>query len=291
MLKRRLGRTGHESSVIIMGTAALWNIDQAGANDALDFVTEHGVNHIDVAPQYGNAQSVVGPWLESRRDAFFLGCKTLERERDAAWADLQNSLKLLRTDAVDLYQFHGVATFETLDTITGDGGAFETFTRARDEGLTRFLGITSHGMDAPKVALEAVKRMRLDTVMVPLNPRLYADEVYHTDLVRLLDYCQAQDVGVQIIKHAAKRPWPEEKKLNSWYEPYVDQDALNASVSFALSQPGVACLASPGDVSLLPNIVEAAARYEPMSEADQNALIAARADDPIIFHGPQLLSK
>ncbi len=292
MLKRRLGRTGHDSSIIIMGTAAFWNIDQEGANNALDLVAAHGVNHIDVAPQYGNAQSVVGPWLESRRDQFFLGCKTLERARDAAWGDLQNSLKLLRTAVIDLYQFHAVTTMDELDAITGGGGAFETFQRARNEGLVRYLGITSHGMHAPKIALEAVARMDLDTVMVPINPRLYADTDYRAATERLLAACQERDVGVQVIKHAAKQPWGDrEKTFNSWYEPFVDYKELEHGVRFALSQPGVSCLASPGDVRLLPDMLRAAENYTPMTAEEQDALIAERASAPIIFDGPQPISK
>lgn len=292
MQTRQLGRTGHHSSLIIMGTAAFWQIDQEGANAALDLALENGVNHIDVAPQYGNAQAVVGPWLESRRDQFFLGCKTLERARDAAWEDLQNSLKVLRTDVIDLYQFHAVTKPEEVDAITAAGGAFETFRRAQDEGLVRFLGITAHGMLAPQVALSAVERMDLATVMVPINPRLYAESSYRADVERLLDVAQQRNVGVQVIKHAAKGPWGEKDKTYApWYEPYDQYKTLEAGVRFALSQPGVTCLASPGDVRLLPDVFKAAKLYTPMSEDEQQALIAAREEDAIIFNGPQPISK
>ncbi len=292
MQTRQLGRTAHDSSLIIMGTAAFWQIDQQGANAALDLALENDVNHIDVAPQYGNAQAVVGPWLESRRDQFFLGCKTLERARDAAWEDLQNSLTLLRTDVIDLYQFHAVTKLETVNEITQSGGAFETFRRARDEGLVRFLGITTHGMFAPQVALAAVEQMDLDTVMVPINPRLYADSDYRADIERLLDMAQGRNVGVQVIKHAARGPWGDKDKIYTpWYEPYDQYKALEDSVRFALSQPGVTCLASPGDVRLLPDVFRAAKAFAPMSASEQQALIAQRADDAIIFDGPQPISK
>lgn len=292
MDKRLLGRTGHESTVIILGTAAFWTIDQDGANETLDFALQSGINHIDVAPQYGNAQAVVGPWLDSRRDQFFLGCKTLERTRDAAWADLQNSLTVLRTDLINLYQFHAVIDFDELDTITGPGGAFETFTRARDQGLVEYLGITSHGMLSAQVALEAVKRMDLDTVMIPLNPRLYADAGFRADVERLLDVAQQRNVGVQVIKHAAKQPWGDrDKTYNPWYEPYDAYQALEDGVRFALSQPGVSCLASPGDVRLLPAMVKAAENATLMTADEQRTLIDARAADPIIFDGPHPISK
>ncbi len=287
MLQRRLGRTNHMSSVVIMGTAAFWQIDQEGANATLDLALEHGINHIDVAPQYGDAQVVTGPWLESRRDKFFVGCKTQERERDAARADLENSLRLLRTDWFDLYQFHAVTTMDELKAITKPGGAAETFFKARDEGLARFLGITTHGMYAPSIAVEAIERMDLDTVMFPLNPRLYADAQYRADSERLLALCQERDVGVQIIKSVAKGPWAgREKTYGPWYEPYADAQGIAASVRFVLSQPGVTAIVSAADVGLLPLIIEAAQGFEPMDAAEQEALIQQRAADALIFDGP-----
>ena len=292
METRRLGRTGHHSSVVIFGTAAFGEIDQAGANAALDLAAEQGVNHIDVAPQYGRAQEVVGPWLEPRRDRFFLGCKTLERTRDAAWADLQNSLRLLRTDHVDLYQFHAIGSMAELDRVFAPGGAFETFQRAREEGLTRFLGITGHGMDAPRVHLEALARYDFDTVMFPLNPRLYADADYRQAAEALLAECRARDVGVQIIKAIARRPWGEREKVyNPWYEPDDEAEAIAAGVRFALSQPGVTGIASAAEVRLLPLIFQAANQFTPMSADEQAALIAARAGRAIIFDGPEPISK
>jgi aryl-alcohol dehydrogenase-like predicted oxidoreductase len=288
MEKRSLGRTGHMSTVVILGTAAFWAIDQDGANQALDLIRARGVNHIDVAPQYGNAQQVLGPWLESRRDQFFVGCKTLERTRDAAWNDLQNSFKLVRTDHFDLYQFHAVCTMEDLDQISAADGAIHTFTRARDEGLVRNLGITSHGMFAPRVALTAVERFDLNTVMFPINPRLYADADYRRDAERLLDVCQQRGVGAQIIKSVAKQPWRgREKTYNPWYEPYDTYEDIASSVHFALSQPGVTAVVSMGDVSLLPVFIDAADRFAPMNQADQAALIAQRAENDLIFDGPR----
>jgi aryl-alcohol dehydrogenase-like predicted oxidoreductase len=285
MEKRRLGRTGHMSTVVIVGTAAFWAIDQDGANQALDLTLEHGINHIDVAPQYGNAQQVVGPWLETRRDRFFLGCKTLERTQDAAWADLQNSLKMLHTDHIDLYQFHAVCTMEELDQISAADGAIHAFTRARDEGIVRYLGITGHGMLAPRVAQTAVERFDLDTVMFPLYPRLYADPDYRRDAERLLKLCRQRDVGVQIIKSVAKQPWHGEKKYGPWYEPYDTYAQIAAGVHFALSQPGVSVLASTADVTLLPIFIEAAEKYAPLSGSEQAALIAQHAQDEPIFTG------
>ncbi len=287
MEQRKLGRTGHMSTVIIMGTAAFWSIDQQGANEALDLILASGINHIDVAPQYGNAEEVTGPWLEAHRDRFFLGCKTLERRRDAAMIELNRSLKRLHTDVFDLYQMHAVCTLEDLDAALGRGGVIETMTAARDQGKVRYLGITSHGMLAPVVQLAALERFDFDTVMLPINARLFANADYRRDAERLLALCQQRDVGVMAIKSVAKGPWAgREKTYNPWYEPYDVQQDIADSVRFVLSQP-VTGLPSAADVRLLPALIQAAENFTPMSADEQQALIAARAADALIFDGPQ----
>lgn len=283
MEKRRLGRTGHMSSVIIFGTAAFWEIDQQGANAALDMARAAGVNHIDVAPQYGLAEERLGPWLEQRRDQFFVGCKTLERERDAAWAQLHESLGKLRTDHLELYQLHAVGTFEELDKAFAPGGAIEALARARDEGLTRWLGITGHGLQAPAVHAAALERFDFDTVMFPIHPRLYADADYRRAAERLLDLCARRDVGVMIIKAVTKGPWGEKPKAyNTWYEPYDKQREIEQGVRFALSQHPVTGIPSAGDVRLLPMVLEAGKNFQPMNAVEQAALIeASRVLEPL----------
>lgn len=275
MEKRRLGRTGHMSTVVIFGAAAFWEIDQESANAALDMALEAGVNHIDVAPQYGQGEERVGGWLEPYRDRFFLGCKTLERERGAAWAELHRSLQKLRTDALDLYQLHSVGTFEELDKAMKPGGAIEALIEARERGLTKYLGITGHGLNTPAVHLEALERFDFDTVMFPINPVLYANASYREATERLLDVCQQRDVGVMVIKSVAKGPWGDRpKQYNTWYEPYDLQGKITGSVHFALSQQPVAGIAAAGDIRLLPMILRAAETFQTLSRAEQDALIA-----------------
>lgn len=275
METRRLGRTGHMSTVVIFGAAAFWEIDQESANAALNMALEAGINHIDVAPQYGQGEERVGGWLEPYRDRFFVGCKTLERERGAAWAELHRSLQKLRTDTLDLYQLHSVGTFEELDKAMSPGGAIEALIEARDRGLTKYLGITGHGLNTPAVHLEALKRFDFDTVMFPINPVLFANLAYREATERLLDVCQQRDVGVMVIKSVAKGPWGDRpKQYNTWYEPYDLQEKITGSVHFALSQQPVAGIAAAGDVRLLPLILQAAEAFQPLSHADQDALIA-----------------
>jgi predicted aldo/keto reductase-like oxidoreductase len=284
MEQRRLGRTGHMSSIVIFGGAAFSEISQEDAEAALDLALAHGVNHIDVAPLYGQAEVRVGPWLESRRAQFFLACKTLERDRDGAWAELNRSLERLRTDKFDLYQFHAIGTMEELDKAMSPGGAIETLQRAKDEGLTKWLGITGHGMETPAVHYEALQRFDLDTVMFPIHPRLFVDAKYRQDTERLLSLCAERDVAVQIIKSITRGAWgSQEHNYGTWYQPYDQQEAITQGVRFALSQRGVAGIPSAGDVRLLPMILEAAEQFTPMDAAEQEALIAQSASLELMF--------
>jgi predicted aldo/keto reductase-like oxidoreductase len=285
MEKRRLGRTGHMSSVVIMGTAAFsGEISQEAANQALDLAAERGVNHIDVAPTYGFAELRTGPWLENRRDQFFVGCKTTVREAGGAWAELHRSLYLLRTDHFDLYQMHAVGTLDDLNHAMGPGGAIETLQRAKDEGLTKWLGITGHGMDAPATHYEALQRFDLDTVMFPIHPRLYADPKYRADTEKLLDLCVQRDVGVQIIKSITRGAWGnQQQNYGTWYQPYDQQEKITQGVRFALSQPGVAGIPTAADTRLLPMILDAAETFTPMSADEQEQLIAQSAGLELMF--------
>lgn len=275
MLKRTLGRTGHESTVAIFGGAALGESTEAEAHAALDMAEAAGVNHIDIAPTYGHAEAVTGPWLESRRDKFFVGCKTGIRDREGSWEELHASLKRLRTDKFDLYQLHAVTNFDELDAAMKPGGAIETLKRARDEGLTKWLGITGHGIEVAAVQAKALELFDFDTVMFPLNPVLYANPKYRADAERLLAMCAERNVGVQIIKSIAKGPWADRDKAtyNTWYEPFDQQERINEGVHFALSQHPVAAIAIAGDTRLLPMVIKAADSFAPMSDEAQAALI------------------
>src|SRR4030095_6524777 len=137
----RFGRTGHMSTIAIFGAAAFWEISQADADKVMEQVIEAGVNHIDIAPSYGQAEIRVGPWMPRERGRFFLGCKTTERTKEGAWNELQQSLKRLQTESLDLYQCHAITSMEELDAVTMKGGALEAFVEAREEGVTKYLGI------------------------------------------------------------------------------------------------------------------------------------------------------
>jgi aryl-alcohol dehydrogenase-like predicted oxidoreductase len=274
MERRRLGRTGHWSSVITLGAAGIGRVDQEVADQAIRTALDAGVNHVDVAPSYGEAELRLRPWLPEIRDRVFLGCKTRERTREGAWRELHRSLERLGVDRLDLYQLHAVGKRPELDACTAPGGALEALVQAREAGLVRWLGITGHTHDAPSTHLEALHRFDFDTVMFPLNFVLWADPAYRADAEALLAACRARDVGVHAIKVLAKAPWGEGPRTHAtWYEPFSDQETIDQAVAFALGRP-VTTLCSTGDVTILPRMLDAAARARGLDPRDEAALLA-----------------
>jgi aryl-alcohol dehydrogenase-like predicted oxidoreductase len=274
MERRRLGRTGQQSSVVALGTAALGRVSQDVADKAIQAALDAGVNHIDVAPSYGEAELRVGPWMPRIRDQVFLGCKTLERSRDGAWAELQRSLERLQTDRLDLYQLHSVGKPEEMEQALAPGGALEALVEARNQGLTRRLGITGHFHSAPSTFLAALQRFDFDTVMFPLNFVLWAIPEYRRDAEALLAECQRRDVGVHVLKALAGGPWKNgARPYTTWYKPLEQQPEIDRAVAFALSQP-VTTLCSVGDVTLLPKMLAAAERAQPLDASAQAAVLA-----------------
>ena len=280
MQQRRLGRLGHQSSVLIYGAAALAEVDQATADASVRLALDAGINHFDVAASYGDAELRLGPWMPRIRDRVFLATKTGLRGRDQAWAQINRSLERLQTDHVDLIQVHAVGDPEELDLVTRPGGSLQAVTRAREEGLAGAVGITGHGHDAPATHLEALARYPFDTVLSPLNWVLAQDPAYLAAYQALAAEVQAQDVGLMIIKSAARRNWPEpvEHGYGTWYEPFDDQERISAAVAWVLAHPEVTGIATPGDVRLLPLLIEAERRL-PDTTPEQAAAALARAGD------------
>lgn len=288
MQKRRLGRTEHMSAVAILGTFAFSNVTQAQADAAMEQVIAAGVNHIDVAPTYGQAEERLAPWLARERDRFFLACKTAERDKEEAAREMRRSLERLGVDAFDLYQIHAVTSIEELDRVTGPHGALQAILEARAEGLTRFIGITGHGMDAPMVFREALNRFDFDSVLFPINFVLYADADYRRNAEELLHRCRVDDVGTIIIKAIAKEPWGDRPRAyNTWYEPFEGADQIQQAVDFVLSQ-NVTGLCTAGDITLLPRVLEACERFTPLTAARFDSLIARGDRYEPIFAGPKM---
>jgi aryl-alcohol dehydrogenase-like predicted oxidoreductase len=279
--QRRLGRSGHQSSVLIYGAAALAEVDQATADASIQLALDAGINHFDVAASYGEAELRLGPWMPDLRDRIFLATKTGLRDREAAWAQINRSLERLQTDRIDLIQVHAVGDTEELDLVTRPGGSLEAVARARDEGLAGAVGITGHGHQAPATHLEALGRFPFDTVLTPLNWVLAQDLAYLADYQALVAEVQAQDAGLMIIKVASRRNWPEGPEghgYSTWYEPFDDQERISAAVAWVLAHPEVTGIATPGDVRLLALVIEAERRLGEIG-LDEAEAVLGRATD------------
>jgi aryl-alcohol dehydrogenase-like predicted oxidoreductase len=271
------------STIAIFGAAAFWEISQAEADKVMEQVIEAGINHIDIAPSYGQAEERVGPWMPRERSRFFVGCKTTERTKDGAWNEMQRSLKRLQTASFDLYQFHAITTMEELDAVTMKGGALEAFEQARREGLTRYIGITGHGVDAPKIYLEALRRFDFDSILFPLNFVQMANPEYRKYTEELIATCKAKDVGTMLIKTVTKAPWGERPHTaTTWYEPFDKQDEIQKAVNFALSYD-VTGLCTAGDTRILPMVLRACEHFTRLSSAEIEEMIESGKQHEPLF--------
>ena len=278
---RRLGRTGHHSSLAILGGAAYWGSTAEETELSFHAAIDAGVNHLDIAPSYGVAELVVGPLIPAVREGLFISEKSDRTNPDGVRAHLETSLQRLGCDWFDLYQAHGVTDLAELDRRSP---AIEAILRARDEGLTRFVGITGHDFGTAAAQLEAVRRFDLDSVMLPIYPGALANPQYATDLAALLAEAARRDVAVMAIKAGAHQPWGDrEKSSTTWYEPFNDAERVARGVRFTLGTPGVHAFCTTGDVHVLPLQLAAAAAYEPLSPGERDALLAEAADWPTIF--------
>jgi aryl-alcohol dehydrogenase-like predicted oxidoreductase len=268
MEKRKLGKTNHMSSLVAFGGAALWKISQVEADEAIEMAVARGVNHFDVAPTYGEAETRLGPWMEKHHKEIFLACKTQARSKAAAWESIKRSLDRLKVDYFDLYQFHGVDDLETLNVILSPVGALEAVLEAKQQGLVRYIGITGH---RPYLHCEALNRFDFDTVLFPLNRVLAAHCNDYNDFRPLLDLAQRKNVGTIAIKSVTKRPW-ESPMHKTWYEPFDSLVDIEKSLCYTLSQ-GVTTAAMPGDLGLWPIIMDTAERFHPMAREEQEVVV------------------
>src|SRR5262245_12897500 len=259
METRRLGRLEHMSTVLLFGGAALSFVSEEEADGAIRTALDAGINHFDTAAGYGDSELHLGRWMPEIRDRIFLASKTGDRAAADAYDSIRRSLERLRVDSVDLIQLHAIGDLDDLDRATGAGGAVEGAVRARDEGLVGAIGITGHGMRAPAVHLEALRRFPFDTVLTPFNYRLAREPAYIRDFDALAAETRARDVGLMVIKVAASNLWRPEAEhwYATWYEPLDVQELIDATVAFALARPEVTGICTAGDVHLLPMFVEA----------------------------------
>lgn len=269
------GRTGHESTRTIFGAAALGSVTQDVADRALEVLLQYGVNHIDVAASYGDAELRIAPWMREHRQRFFLATKTGERSHDAARDEIHRSLDRLKVDHVDLIQLHNLADPIEWDQALSPGGALDAALEAREQGLVRFIGVTGHGAQIAATHRRSLERYDFDSVLLPYNYTTMQNEYYAANFNALAQTCQERNVAVQTIKSLARGPWwGREQTAATWYEPLREQKDIDLAVHWVLGRAGI-FLNTAGDVALLPKILDAASRFQqPLSDQEMAALAA-----------------
>ena len=255
------GRTGHASTRIIFGAAAIGNVSQEDADQTMELIRAHGINHIDTAASYGDAELRLGPWMESHRGDFFLATKTGERTRAEAYNEIQRSLERLRTDHVDLIQLHNLVDEDEWRTAFSRGGALEAVVEAKEEGLVRHVGVTGHGVTVAAQHLRSLQEYPFDSVLLPYNFPMSRNAGYIADFEALVAVCAERGLAVQTIKAITRAPWGDQQPTaNTWYEPLTDQGAIDTAVSWVLGRDGV-FLNTVGDIHILPKVIDAAERF------------------------------
>jgi len=280
--KLTFGRTGHESTRTIFGAAAFSRCSQEVADATLPVLLEYGVNHIDCAASYGDAELRLAPWMEQHRDKFLLATKTGERTYTAARDQIRRSLERLRVDQVDLIQLHNLTDPEQWETAMAPGGALEAVIEAREEGLARFIGVTGHGVIAPQMHMRSLERFDFDSVLLPYNFPMMQNPDYARDFEALNAMCRERNVAMQTIKSVTMAPWGEkEHTTTTWYEPLQEQTDIDLAVSYVLGRPGV-YLNTASDVTLLPKVLDAAERASGApDEATMRDLVEKRSMAPL----------
>lgn len=277
------GRTGHLSSRVIFGAAALARVTQDVADRTLPLLLEYGINHIDVAASYGEAELRVAPWLRSHPGQFFIATKTQERRAGPAREELERSLERLGVDHVDLWQFHNLSDPIQWDTALSPGGVLDAALKAREEGLVRFIGITGHGAQVAATHRRSLARFDFDSVLLPYNYLTMDSDYYAENFNALQATCEERSVAVQTIKSIAYRPWMgRERTASTWYQPLSDPGDVATAVHWTLGRPGIFVITT-GDVGLLPVFLDAASRYdgEAADDAAMKALVTRLEMEPL----------
>lgn len=276
------GRTGHESTRILFGAASLSDVTQEAADRTLEVLLENGVNHIDAAASYGEAELRIRPWMREHRKTFFLATKTGQRRKQEAREELERSLERLGVDQIDLWQLHNLADPIEWDVALSDGGALEAAVQAREEGLIRFIGVTGHGTQIAATHRRSLERFDFDSVLLPWNSLMARNAAYVENFEALTRTCAERNTAVQTIKSIALRPWGDRPHTRSvWYQPLEAQEDIDLAVSWVLGRPGI-FLNTVGDVNLLPRVLDSAQRFEHApSQEEMDGLIARTEAEPL----------
>src|SRR5271154_2771773 len=278
------GKTGHQSTRVICGAAALGGMKQDKADGVLEVLLEFGINHIDTAASYGESELRIGPWMREHRQRFFLATKTGDRTYQTARDSLHRSLERLRVDQVDLIQMHNLVAENEWTTAMGAGGALEALLEARSQGLVRFIGVTGHGSQVAAMHRRSLERFAFDSVLFPYNFTMLGIPQYRADVEALIKICGERGVATQTIKSVARRRWQNDPERKfSWYEPLRDRDAIRRAAHFVLSRPGL-FLNSSSDATIMRTILEAAGETATApARAEMEADIAHYAMEPLFI--------
>lgn len=261
ILKQHFGRTGHLSTRVIFGGFALSNATEYQADKTLELLLSYGINHIDTARDYGNSEELIGRWMRRHRAEFFLATKTSARTYEGAREDILRSLDALQVENVDLLQLHNLVNSDDWEQAFSAGGALEALLEAKEKGFTRFVGVTGHGLNAPRMHLRSIQFFPFDSVLVPYNWVLMKIPDYSTAFRSLYKECCEKKIAIQTIKAVARRLWKGQPTTNTWYEPLQEQEDIDRAVHWVLAKPRL-FLNSVGDLEILPRVLCAAANFE-----------------------------
>ena len=284
MIQRQsFGGTGHRSTSIIFGGAALGRVTQEVADDVLGLLLKYGVNHIDTAASYGEAELRIGPWMEDHRGDFFLATKTGQRTYGEAKAEIQMSLERLQVESVDLIQLHNLTHPDDWEAAMGDDGALKAAIEAKETGLTRFIGVTGHGLMAAAMHKRSLERYPFDSVLLPWNYILFKEGRYNRDFNALLEACKDRNVAFQTIKSITKGSWANKTRTrNTWYEPLEDQADIDRAVSWILGQ-GYMFLNTASDTELLAMVLDSASRFTGQPSDEEMELMVEESSMSRLF--------
>jgi aryl-alcohol dehydrogenase-like predicted oxidoreductase len=283
IVRMPFGGTGHDSSRTIFGAVALAGADARTSRAALELLLEHGINHIDTAPSYGDSEDQLRPWLREHRADFFLATKTTEREHGPARESIRRSLERMGVDHVDLIQLHNLVHPREWEVALADGGALQAAVEAREEGLARFVGVTGHGLIVAYQHRRALDRFPFDAVLAPYNPAIVREGSYGGEFDELARTCAERGVALQTIKAITRGPWGSATRhAGVWYEPLTAQDDIDLAVWWVLGRAGV-FLNTVGDLALLEKVLDAAERFERRPDDDEMDALRERARMTSLF--------
>ncbi|MHA1914838.1 MAG: aldo/keto reductase [Promethearchaeota archaeon] len=287
--KQKFGNTGHASTRVIFGAAALGNVTQGEADQTLEILLKYGINHIDTAAGYGDSELRIGPWMEKHRNEFFLATKIFRRSYQEAWDQINLSLERLQVSSVDLMQIHNLTDPRSWEKVMGPEGALKAIIEAHEQGLVKNIGVTGHGFTVAAMHLRSLERFEFDSVLLPYNYIMMQNLQYSKEFDNLLKLCRERHIAVQTIKSLARRPWGKKKRIRAtWYEPFEDQIDIDLAVHWVLKREGI-FLNTSSDIHLLPKILDAASRFEIEPSEEEMRKKATQLEMKPIFDGRSLL--